>query len=37
MDDIQSELLIRLSGVKDDDGIDDMLITNALNLKEDEF
>ena len=37
MDEINGELAVRLSGLKDDDGMDDQLVTNALNLREEEF
>jgi len=37
MDEIYAELAVRLSGAKDEEGADDQLITQALELKSHEF
>jgi hypothetical protein len=37
MIEINGELAKRLSGNKDEEGVDDQLVTNALNLTEEEY
>ena len=37
MREFEKELAVRLAGVKDDEGVDDQLVTQALELRREEF
>lgn len=37
MEEFSKELATRLAGIKDDEGVDDQLVTQALELREEEY